>query len=122
MNTTTHTDDSTRAYLQGLSLLYVEDDEEMRILLGDFLQRRVGTLLTASNGREGLALFREYRPDMVITDILMQDVDGLSLVEAIRQTDPHIPIIITSSSCWGYSQIVPRKCVVINFFFFLLYY
>ena len=98
MNMTTHTDDLTSAYLQGLSLLYVEEEEEMRILLGDFLQRRVGTLLTASNGREGLELFREYRPDMVITDILMQDVDWLSMVEAIRQTDPHIPIIIITSA------------------------
>jgi diguanylate cyclase (GGDEF)-like protein/PAS domain S-box-containing protein len=89
--------DGENAYLGNLILLYVEDEPELRDLFGQLLQRRVGRLLTASNGREGLELFREYRPDLVITDILMPEMNGLDMIEAIRQIDPHIPAIITTA-------------------------
>ena len=88
------TDGNDGLCLGCLSLLYVEDDPVVRHLLKHLLQRRVGKLLTACNGREGLELFREARPDLVVTDILMAEMDGLAMAESIRQTDPHVPIIL----------------------------
>jgi diguanylate cyclase (GGDEF)-like protein/PAS domain S-box-containing protein len=90
-------DSGDNATLDNLSLLYVEDEEDIRTQLGQFLQRRVGRLLTANNGQEGLALFLEHRPDLIITDILMPEMNGLAMIEAIRQIDPDIPIIITTA-------------------------
>ncbi len=91
------TNGSDGLYLARLSLLYVEDDPMVSHLLRQFLQRRVGKLLTACNGREGLELFSEARPDLVVTDILMPEMDGLTMAESIRQIDPHVPIIITTA-------------------------
>lgn len=93
----THPSDEDSGFLGELTLLYVEDEEAVRGLLAQFLSRRVGTLLTAGNGREGLELFREHRPDLVITDILMPEMNGLAMIEAIRQIDPQVPVIIATA-------------------------
>lgn len=90
-------DERIGLYLSHLTLLYVEDDDDIRTLLGQFIERRVGRLLTAKNGREGLDAFREYRPDVVVTDILMPEMNGLAMIEAIRQIDPRIPVAITTA-------------------------
>lgn len=84
-------------YLQSLSVLLAEDNDAISAQLESFLSRRVGTLLTACNGQEGLALFRQRRPDIIITDIQMPVMDGLTMVEAIRQSDPRIPVIVITA-------------------------
>jgi PAS domain S-box-containing protein len=83
--------------LKDLSILYVEDDEEIRDQLSQFLRRRVGTLHTAVNGREGLAAFRAHRPDIVISDIRMPIMDGLDMVDAIKREWPTTPVIMTTA-------------------------
>ncbi|MCD8493583.1 MAG: response regulator [Geovibrio sp.] len=50
----------------------------------------------ASNGREGLEMFLEHKPDIIITDIRMPVMDGLSMAEQIREHNTDIPIIITT--------------------------
>ncbi|MFM8333650.1 MAG: diguanylate cyclase domain-containing protein [Candidatus Methylumidiphilus sp.] len=84
-------------YLQAVSVLYVEDDADIREQLRQFLIRRVGGLLTAENGAVGLALFRASQPDIVVTDILMPVMDGLAMVRAIRESAPRLPVIITTA-------------------------
>ncbi len=79
-----------------LSILYVEDEDSIRERLSRFLQRRTQTLYQASNGREGLEMFLEYKPDIIITDIRMPVMDGLSMAEQIREHNADIPIIITT--------------------------
>ena len=80
-----------------LSLLYVEDDDEIREQLTHFLRRRVGTLYTACNGREGLESFRAHQPDIVVSDIRMPEMDGLDMVDAIKQERPTTPVIMTTA-------------------------
>ncbi|MES9956869.1 MAG: diguanylate cyclase [Sedimenticola sp.] len=80
-----------------ISLLYVEDDADIRSRMAVFLERRIGQLLVAENGEQGLELFHAHKPDMVITDILMPVMDGLQMARTIRQVDPNIPIIITTA-------------------------
>ena len=84
-------------YLKGITLLYVEDDELSRELCSDFLARRVGSLKTAKNGRDGLAAYHEHHPQIVITDVEMPIMDGFSMAREIRKVDKKIPIIIFSS-------------------------
>lgn len=57
--------------LNGFTILCVEDEIGVRNELAKFLNRRVKTLHLACNGAEGLAMFKEHSPDIVITDILM---------------------------------------------------
>lgn len=93
MNVTDH----DRDYLKHLRLLYVEDESETREEMGYFLKRMVGELFTAQNGAEGLAVFKRHSPDLIVSDILMPGMDGLSMTAAIRQIAPDIPVIVTTA-------------------------
>jgi PAS domain S-box-containing protein len=83
--------------LKDLSILYVEDDDEIREQLCQFLRRRVGTLYTATNGREGLESFRAHQPDIVVSDIRMPIMDGLEMVDLIKREKPITPVIMTTA-------------------------
>ncbi len=85
------------AILKQFSLLYVEDDEHISQQLAQFLKRRVGDFYMAANGAEGLELFRAHQPDIVVSDILMPEMNGLEMAARIRALDPHVPIILTTA-------------------------
>jgi serine phosphatase RsbU (regulator of sigma subunit) len=78
-------------------LLYVEDDEQIREQLANYFRRRVGDFHLAVNGAEGLELYRAHKPDIVVSDILMPEMDGLEMAERIKALDPHVPIILTTA-------------------------
>lgn len=83
--------------LCSMSLLYVEDDPDIRAELTQFLKRRVGTLHVAVNGREGLDAWRLHQPDVVVTDIMMPVMDGLEMSDMIKRDNPAMPIILTTA-------------------------
>ncbi len=83
--------------LKNLKLLYVEDDEFARDEIADFLEFEVGELKTASNGEEGLEIFKTFHPDIVITDINMPKMNGLDMAKNIKSISPNTPIIVTSA-------------------------
>jgi len=83
--------------LRSLNVLYVEDDPEIRRQLVVFLSRRVGNLMVAENGQEGLDLYTQHRPDIVVTDIVMPLMDGLKMAEGIKALDADTPIIVTTA-------------------------
>lgn len=85
------------ALLKQFSLLYVEDDEHIREQLMQFLKRRASVLHVATNGAEGLELYRRHQPDMVVSDILMPEMNGLEMAEAIRELNAEVPIIVTTA-------------------------
>ncbi len=80
-------------YLQKLVILYVEDNEELFKTAVYFLSELCGTLLTARDGTEGLAVYHARHPDLIITDILMPVMDGLVMAAEIRKLDKTVPII-----------------------------
>jgi len=84
-------------YLKTLTVLLVEDDPDARDEIALFLRRRVGGLIIAGDGAEGLAAYRAQRPHLVVTDIQMPNLDGLSMVQAIRCEDPAVPVIVTTA-------------------------
>lgn len=83
--------------LSGLSLLYVEDDEDVRTQLSRFLSRRVRRLDVATNGREGLAAFEAGRHDVVVTDVKMPVMDGLEMAARIKAEQSDVPIIVITA-------------------------
>lgn len=83
--------------LAELAVLHVEDDAIIQCHLQAILDGKVGELRAASDGEEGLSLYRSFRPDLVISDIRMPRMDGLGMVAAIRETDPEVPVIFTSA-------------------------
>ncbi|KAB3533227.1 Na-translocating system protein MpsC family protein [Alkaliphilus serpentinus] len=83
--------------LCNLQLLYVEDEEFTRGELSKFLKRRVGKLYCCENGQEGLAIYKERNPDLIITDLKMPLMDGLEMVKMIRNIGGNTPVIIISA-------------------------
>jgi sigma-B regulation protein RsbU (phosphoserine phosphatase) len=76
------------------TILLVDDESLVREELGGMLEDDGYRVITASDGEEGLTVFRTARPDMVITDARMPRRDGLSLAAAIRGHDVRVPITV----------------------------
>lgn len=87
------------------TILIVDDSslerQRMKYLLEDESEY---TYLTADDGHDALELIRRQPPDIVLTDMLMPDMDGLGLVQAIRQDFPGLPVILATA--FGNEDIV----------------
>ncbi|MBI5938510.1 MAG: response regulator [Betaproteobacteria bacterium] len=81
-----------------IHVLVVEDDLIVRTGLHGMLGRHVSEVRLAASGDEGLACWREWRPDVVLTDIEMPGLDGLAMSQAIKAEDPDAQIIVISAS------------------------
>lgn len=88
---------TTRTKIKDAVILYVEDDSITRNQLSQFLKRKCKKLYTAQDGAQGLELFKQYQPDIVITDIEMPIIDGLTMAREIRQVSLYSQIIILSA-------------------------
>ena len=80
-----------------ITLLFVDDNESIRMLYQRLLEKHVNHFYIARNGQHGLELYKEHRPDMVITDINMPVMDGLEMVRAIKEVDPNAKIVVMSA-------------------------
>jgi len=83
--------------IRGLSLLYVEDNRQARIETTETLGVLFKDITSAVNGRDGLEKFEHGDFDLIITDIKMPKLNGLSMIKAIRKSNTEIPIIIVSA-------------------------
>lgn len=90
--------DQTIKYAHGMSILYVEDEALIRDNNRVFLNTVFSEVQTASNGAEGLKLYEKKKFDIVITDIIMSEMNGVMMVKKIKELNPQQPIIITSAS------------------------
>ncbi|MDT8400885.1 MAG: response regulator [Bacteroidales bacterium] len=77
-------------------ILLVEDDNDLRMMLKDALEKRKHIITEASNGREALNKFKSPVTDLVITDLLMPEQDGIGLIMELRKMQPGIKIIAIS--------------------------
>ena len=80
-----------------MKILYVEDESEAREALSKYLKRRFGKIFTAVDGLDGLNLFKEQKPDLVIVDLYMPNMDGLEMIKEIKKISPEVYVIITSA-------------------------
>lgn len=79
------------------TILYIEDDEGVRTINCRFLNRMFNELYEAKDGEEGYNLYKKYHPDIILTDIKMPKLDGISLAKKIRQKDETTKIIISTA-------------------------
>lgn len=75
-------------------ILLIDDEPLVRDELGGILEDEGYEVICGADGEEGLTLFRDKSPDMVITDIRMPRRDGLSVTGAIRREDPGVPVAV----------------------------
>jgi two-component system, chemotaxis family, chemotaxis protein CheY len=77
-------------------ILVIDDDHAVRLTIKMFLERMGHEVICASDGEEGLRAFVSESPQLIITDIIMPNMEGIETIMQIRQRDAAIPIIAMS--------------------------
>jgi DNA-binding response OmpR family regulator len=83
--------------IQGKKILLIDDEPEQASLVKLVFSLEAAEVFTASDGRQGLHQFRTYRPDLVLLDVMLPDMDGYQVCQQIRQASD-VPVIIVSGS------------------------
>ncbi len=96
-------------------VLVIDDDAAIRMTLTAFLEDSGYAVMEAGEGRTAIELFSLERPDIVLTDLRMPDMDGLSVIARLKGESPSTPIIVitgtgdstaakeaVSQGAWGY--------------------
>ncbi len=83
--------------LKNYTILYVEDDEEVRRVAVEYLSRICKRVYEAENGKVALNVWRDEKPDIIITDISMPKMSGIDMARYIRAEDQKTPIIVATA-------------------------
>jgi YesN/AraC family two-component response regulator len=78
------------------SILIIDDDAQILKMLRQILERESYDVTEASNGKEGLRLYRENPADLVITDIIMPEKEGIEIIIELKRDYPDVKIIAIS--------------------------
>lgn len=81
-------------------ILIIDDEQDLRSMLRAYMEAHDYQIEEASTGRQGLEAYLSWQPDLVITDIIMPDINGIDLVKRVRQRDRQARIIVIS----GYQE------------------
>jgi two-component system alkaline phosphatase synthesis response regulator PhoP len=79
------------------TILIADDEERMRSLLRNYLSQEGYRVLTAGNGREALLLARREKPDVVLLDVMMPEMDGFEFLRLYRAENPDGAVIIITA-------------------------
>lgn len=83
--------------MENIRVLLVEDEQILASILKESLEKRGFILEVAKNGVEGWQLFKTFRPDVCVIDIMMPRKDGFALTSEIRVVDENIPLILLTA-------------------------
>jgi two-component system NtrC family response regulator len=80
-----------------LSILLVDDEESILTSIKSFLSRRGHTLLTATDGEEGIEIVRDNAIDLVLTDYRMPKKNGLEVLKEVKKINPNIDVVVITA-------------------------
>ncbi|MHC5247658.1 response regulator transcription factor [Enterococcus sp. HY326] len=80
-----------------ITILIVEDDENLNALYQSVLKTAGFKILSANNGEEALTVLEEHHVDLIITDIMMPEMDGFELAKELRQSGFELPILVITA-------------------------
>lgn len=83
--------------MKNIHVLLVEDEQTLAMIVKDTLSDQGFDITLAENGVVGLKLFFEQRPDILVTDVMMPELDGFEMARKIRQTDNTTPILFLTA-------------------------
>lgn len=79
-------------------ILTIDDEKAIRDLFKKFLSEKGYTVIEANNGRTGIEIFKQRKPDLVLVDLLMPEVNGYDVLAYLQKKSPQTPVIVVSSS------------------------
>ena len=77
-------------------ILIIDDEDELRSMLRQMLEHAGHQVSEAFNGAVGIEMYQRDTPDLIITDIIMPEKEGIETIIALRRADPNLPIIAIS--------------------------
>ena len=83
--------------MEKIKVLLVEDEQTLAMIIEDTLTDQGFEIIVGSNGNEGLKLFYDTRPDILVADVMMPELDGFEMVNKIRQTNKTTPILFLTA-------------------------
>jgi DNA-binding response OmpR family regulator len=86
-----------RNKLAKTTLLYVEDEDAIRMQITEFLNRYVGSLIDVSSAEEAMIQYNKQTPDIVLLDVNLPGKNGLVLADEIRRENRHVRIIVSTA-------------------------
>ncbi|MBE0408967.1 MAG: response regulator [Anaerolineales bacterium] len=89
-------------------VVYIEDEEDMISLVHLILERKGFEIRGANGGREGLQVIQEYRPDLVLLDLMMPDMDGWDVYQQMKADKAlrDIPVIIITAKAQNIDKVL----------------
>jgi DNA-binding NtrC family response regulator len=89
-------------------ILVIDDDAQTRKALRHVLEGARHDVVEAQNGRVGMSLYKEKPANLVISDIIMPEVDGIETITALRKHDPNVKIVAISGADRTYLRAVEK--------------
>ena len=83
--------------MEKTKVLLVEDEQTLAMIIKDTLEGQGFLIHTAADGEEGLRLFFDLHPDVLVADVMMPRMDGFEMVRRIRQTDRRTPVLFLTA-------------------------
>ncbi|CAN2039434.1 histidine kinase [Candidatus Magnetomoraceae bacterium gMMP-15] len=86
------------AEVSELTILTIDDEPFVRESIAAYMDDSGFTVIQAENGRMGLEMFRKEKPDVVLVDLRMPEIDGLDVLDVITKESPETPILVVSGT------------------------
>ncbi len=87
----------TRVDGSPLTVLVVDDEPNITELLGMALRYEGWRIITAGNGARAVTLVKEHRPDALVLDVMLPDMDGLEVLRRVRGHEPDVPVLFLTA-------------------------
>jgi len=97
-------------------IVCIEDEPEMIDLFKLILTRRGYEVIGANGGRQGLELVKEIKPDLVLIDLMMPDMDGWEVYQSLKadETTQHIPVIVVTAKAQSIDRVLGLHIAKVN--------
>lgn len=97
-------------------IVCIEDEPEMIDLFKLILTRRGFEVIGANGGRQGLELVKEIKPDLVLIDLMMPDMDGWEVYQHLKgdEDTQHIPVIVVTAKAQSIDRVLGLHIAKVN--------
>jgi PAS domain S-box-containing protein len=96
-------------HLAGKTILVVDDDEGVRTSMADILGEEGCRIIATRSGIEALGYVQRNAVDLVLSDVMMPDMDGYALFREIRATNPDLPVVLMTAYYYDKDHVIKRS-------------